>query len=180
MNAKIGRSFIRMERETAAILETLSGWREGQLCFCPTPTSWSALMVLEHLARVESCALAAMRQSVRQGLPAPAMSKVRCPFLIAFMETPLRVQIPRGIPRGVLPAGGKDLAAIQSEWWQTRIAMRSFLSKLSDAELCFGLFWHPVSGTTDALQAIRFLAVHIRHHGFQLNRIRAHGGWANA
>jgi len=180
MNADVARCLARMETETSAILDKLSGWRAAQLRFRIKPEHWSALMVIDHLARVDACAIEQMQETLRLRRPMPMLNRPRCAFLVAIMETRLRVKVPRGIPAGVLPQHEKDLGVLIKEWRAARAALRDFIERLTPGELAYGIFRHPVSGVVDARGAMRFIAAHIRHHGFQIDRIKAHRGWANA
>lgn len=180
MDAEVAQCFARMETETTAILNKLAGWREPQLHFRIKAESWSALMVIDHLVRVESCSIGEMQKNLRHGRQVPMLNRPRCAFLITFMQTRLRVKVPRGIPEGVLPQREKELDVLIAEWREARAALRGFVETLTPDELARGIFRHPVSGILDARRALKFIAAHIRHHGFQIDRIKAHRGWANA
>lgn len=170
MNAAVRRPFEELQRRQEAVLLDLGRWPVARLQFRPSPTSWSALDVLDHAIKVEKGCLQSLRQNLPEGHKVGARERFGAFMVITVMRSPTRVRTPAAVPQ-VLPAGEHDLAAMTREWQIIQKKMTRVLDDLSAPQLRCGLFPHPVSGWMTAPQAMSFLAAHLRHHRYQLNRL---------
>ena len=73
----------------------------------------------------------------------------------------------------VLPDRDVELAAALRRWDDTRRELARLLDDAGPDHLRGGVFRHPVSGWISVEQVVRFFAVHMHHHGFQLARLAA-------
>jgi hypothetical protein len=88
------------------------------------------------------------------------------------MLLPTRLKVP-GPVKAILPARiQRDLPALHHEWTDDRKALAAFLESLSGPDQKQGVFRHPFGGWTTPNGALLFLRSHLRHHRYQLARLR--------
>jgi len=168
-----------LESEKRAVTGDLGRWSVEQLRFRPGSMSWSALDVLDHVARTEAEAVGHLRTYRGQGRRQEFVERLRGSCLIRLMQLPVRVQAPRAMPQ-ILPSEGRSLAEILGEWSRTRLALQKEVRSIAPGEACCAFTQHPFSGWMNLPQTIAFLAAHIRHHRFQIDRIRNCKAWPRA
>ena len=161
----------RLEKQKSAILAEVSSWPEEMRAARPADGEWSALQVLDHLVRTE----AGISGVVMEMLAKPQRIGMKDRIGVAFVElvfrSRCRVKVPKSVERFILPGEGLELGEIGQRWNEARISLRQLMC---DAEGCHGgVFRHPVGGWMDFERVLRFFSVHIVHHGYQLERIRA-------
>lgn len=164
------RTLSDLERQKADVLGDVGGWSPERRTYRPSPSSWSAVEVLDHLVRVEREILIA----ARQGLDAPHRRGIRDRLTVAMLDwlfrSDRRVRAPASVP-AILPSTHADLASVSHEWNQVRGDVREFLTVLPSDRLDCGIFKHPVAGWMSMPQVLRFFWVHTHHHRFQLARL---------
>jgi hypothetical protein len=159
-----------LEEQKMAMLRGVSAWPVELLGTPPGNGRWSALQVLDHVVRVEM----GISAEVVRGLGDPQRIGIRDRAGFIFVEQVLRsrrkVKVPAAVPK-VLPGEGLELQEITVRWDRTRVELAR-LACVADG--CHGgVFKHPVSGWMSFEQVLRFCSVHMAHHEFQLERIRA-------
>jgi hypothetical protein len=65
------------------------------------------------------------------------------------------------------------MAEAIGQWVKNRERLFSLLDSLQPDQLSLGVFRHPVSGWMTMPQALAFLSAHIRHHEYQLDRLKS-------
>jgi hypothetical protein len=163
-----------------SFLDDLASWNPAQLGLCCKPRSWSALQVLDHVVRTEHGILAEMQQNVRRCDRVPFVHRVKSDLLIALMRSPARVRVPFLVAPAILPGYEPDLAELTAAWNNTQTQLGQWVGELGENQTAYAGFQHPVSGWLSVLQSILFLAAHVRHHRYQLGRIRRSAGWPRA
>lgn len=160
-----------LTRQKKGMLRQLSGWSEAQLSFRPNPTQWSALDMLDHLVKVEKAAHAAVFKNLPRGHPITLKDRLGAQAVFAVMRSPIRVKVPAAASV-VLPEQTADLPKIEAHWNNVRQEILELLNSLQPPQFQVGLFRHPVSGWMTITGALTFLSVHLKHHEYQLDRIR--------
>ncbi len=165
-------AFADIEAKKTAMLGRIAAWPAERLTYRPSPGEWSAIQVLDHLVKVETGVLAA----VRRGLEAPHRIGVRdrLGFLLVdvVFRSRRRVKVPMSAKR-VLPDHEADMTDLVQRWDASRLELGELLAHLSPEERRKGVFRHPVSGWMNVPQVLRFFSTHITHHEFQLDRLDA-------
>ena len=172
MTPAIWRWFERLETQKQKVLTDVAGLSAAQLRFRPEPTAWSVPDVLDHLIKVEKALLEAVQDQLPNGTPLKFKDRVGASFIIAVMHSPMRVKVPASASM-VLPESRADSSKIAARWSEVREEMADLLRSLRPEQLSCGLFRHPVSGWMTMAQALAFLSAHLRHHDYQLNRLKS-------
>ena len=180
MGELVVSEFRLLQRQKSAFLNDLATWGPAQLRLCCKPGSWSALQVLDHVIRTERGILAEMQQNVRQCDRVPLVQRVTSDLLILLMRSPARVKVPGLVSRVILPGSEVDLPVLTAAWNESQTQLEQWVDELRGNQTRFAGFRHPVSGWMSVLQAIQFLTAHVRHHRYQLGRIRRNAGWLRA
>ena len=66
MTDRLRHSLSRLERRTRRLLDELCTWTPEQLRFRPSPVSWSALELIEHLMLAERAVSEMMRSNISE------------------------------------------------------------------------------------------------------------------
>ena len=163
MSRPVPTEFELLQRQKNAFLATLDSWPPDQLCIRPAPAIWSALDVLDHLAKTQCEAFARMRENLNQPVRLPFRDRPR---------TSLRVRVPASVAATVLPESSADFVAVRCNWNSSQSQLKEWLSRLEKDPRSLAGFRHPVSGWMSVTQGLRFLAAHVRHHRYQLARLK--------
>jgi len=163
--------FERLEQEKAGLLSGISSWPEKLLRFRPGPAAWSTLDVLDHLVKVEKGFLSQVRSSLPEQHAVSIPGRLRAMMVNAVMRSSLRVKVPAGA-EVVLPDNSADFHTIVAGWDETRRDLGDLVRTLKPDDLRRGAFRHPVSGWMAPPQGMAFLSAHLRHHRYQLDRLK--------
>jgi hypothetical protein len=159
-----------LEEQRAQVLASVASWSAARLGYRPSPNAWSAVEVLDHIARVEREILTV----AQRGLVAPhrrgVIDRVRVELLEWLFRSDRRVRVPMSVPE-VLPARDTDFDTVCRVWELARLDLTRFLAPLSPDQLVPGVFRHPVAGWMNVPQVLRFFWVHTHHHRYQLARL---------
>ncbi|MFM1931872.1 MAG: hypothetical protein RL226_1175 [Bacteroidota bacterium] len=164
--------FARMEEEKDAILESVRALTKEERAFHP-PSGWNALQILEHILISEKGTLGYMKKKTQ--LKAEEMevvddqSREATAQLVAALHSENRWSAPSVLPE---PTGAHSLDALSEEWTLLRDDFRVFLHELPAEYDQRKVFNHPFSGRIGLLDTLDFLAGHIKHHAFQLDRLK--------
>ncbi|HEX3569758.1 MAG TPA: DinB family protein [Acidobacteriaceae bacterium] len=163
----------RLEEQKSAVLAEIGGWPEELRLWRPTDGGWSALEVLDHLVRTEVgiCGAVAGR------LAKPERIRVRDRVGFVFVERVLRsrrrVRVPDSVKEIILPGEGLEWWEMAARWDAARVELDRLVDAVEEAGCRGGVFRHPVGGWMTFEQVLRFFSVHMVHHEYQLERIRA-------
>ncbi|MBB5342994.1 DinB family protein [Tunturibacter empetritectus] len=170
MQPSLLRSFQQLERQKTSLLASLSPWQPAQITFQPTPTSWCAFQVLDHILKVERATIEDIQANLPNGRAIQWKERTSTAAVICVMSLPTRIKVPESATM-VLPDRPASLESLVPQWSALRLAMLPILNSLSEMQLTRGLFHHPIGGWMTPLNALRFLSSHIRHHRYQLTRL---------
>ena len=163
--------FERLERQKRVVLSDLSRWSESAIRYRPEPAAWAALDVVDHLVKVEKASLEGINNQLPNGVPVTLKNRIGGLLVISVMKSPMRIKVPASVSM-VLPQSPTDQAEIARHWDEVRAEMGDLLRSLQPSQLRCGVFQHPVSGWMTMPQAMAFLSAHLRHHGYQLRRLK--------
>lgn len=171
MTPRLQQWFERLERQKRLVLSDLSRWSESAIRYRPEPAAWSAMDVVDHLVKVEKASLEGIHSQLPNEIPLTFKDRIGGLLVISVMKSPMRIKVPASVSM-VLPESTPDQAAIARHWDEVRAEMGDLLRSLKPSQLRCGLFQHPVSGWMTMPQAMAFLSAHLRHHGYQLRRLK--------
>ncbi len=167
----LARSFESLETAKQRLVAELETWGNARLRFQPNLKSWSTLDVVDHLVKVEDAFL----QEVDEALPGSRKVNLRERFgalaVICVMRSPLRIQTPPSAAQ-VLPQGLTTWAETRENWGKVRERLRLLLDQIRPERHQLALFRHPVSGWMTIRRGLGFLDAHLRHHQYQLERLK--------
>ena len=177
MNLSLRSTIRRLELQKAELVRRIEAWPSEWLACKPSPSEWSALEVLDHLRKTELAVLHSCEKNLksREYLVTPT-ERAKTVLLLTMMRLPIKLKVPEPVSF-VLPDGVTCLEAELTLWSAQRLLLNSFLEALPTIDGSVGAIYHPATGWMNLRAALRFLSVHIRHHEFQLQRIKnARGG----
>ena len=188
MTDRLRHSLSRLERRTRRLLDELCTWTPEQLRFRPSPASWSALELIEHLILAERAVSEMMRSNISEERDVRMRDRFRSALVLGLMALPLRLKTspsspsPASLPlrlnvpdtvKQIMPSEMQpDLRSLRDSWSGDRCDLADFLGRLSTADRNLGVFRHPVGGWTTASGAMVFLRLHLWHHWYQFRRLR--------
>jgi hypothetical protein len=113
-----------------------------------------------------------MRRNLQAGNRVTILDHFRSARILGIMFLPTRLKVP-GDVKSILPACvPKELSMLRQEWAADREQLAGFLKSLSGGDQQQGVFRHPFGGWTTANGALLSLRSHLRHHRYQLARLR--------
>jgi len=172
MTDRLRHSLSRLERRTRRLLDELCTWTPEQLRFRPSPASWSALELIEHLILAERAVSEMMRSNISEERDVRMRDRFRSALVLGLMALPLRLNVPDTVKQIMPSEMQPDLRSLRDSWSGDRCDLADFLGRLSTADRNLGVFRHPVGGWTTASGAMVFLRLHLWHHWYQFRRLR--------
>lgn len=173
MNASLQRTIGPLERQKAELVRRIQAWPHDWLAYKPAaPSEWSALEVVDHLRKTELAVLHSCEKNLksRKHVVSPSERGKALVFL-AMMRLPIKVRVPEAVSF-VLPDHVTSLQTVLKSWAAERSLLKAFLGRLTTSTENVGLVFHPAVGWMDIRATMSFLSVHLRHHEYQLRRIR--------
>ena len=170
MLTKLKQQVGALDRQRAALLAQSQTWTEEQLRFRPSPASWSALEVIDHVVKVEGGVLAQVQKSLPQGSRVTLRDRLGSEMIVALFRSRRRVKVPPSAA-AMLPAEVDGLQRVVEPWSTIRLSWSALLETISPEQMRRGVFRHPVGGWMTPAVTLRFLVAHTLHHGFQLERL---------
>lgn len=170
--APYARIFARLDREKRQCLNAVENWSSEWLIDGDGKDGWSMLQVVDHLIRTERAVRQTSQQTLATSCPKITVAEqLRAVGLLLLFRTPIRVRIPPAA-NFVQPGSPTNLEALAQEWRKERALLFDFLASQNVSALRRTAMRHPVVGAMSLCSALRFLIVHIRHHEFQMVRLR--------
>jgi hypothetical protein len=163
--------FETLERQRREVLSGLALWPEDRLVRRTREGTWSALEIVDHLIRVEHASLERMPGVMCEKVPVTFREHVGAFAVRCVMLSPLRIKVP-GNASSTLPVSPGSLPQVDAEWQRVRSELKVFLEGCSPAQLACAAIRHPVSGSLTLGQTLAFLSAHLRHHTYQLGRLK--------
>lgn len=167
--ARLLRLFEHMESERQDLLRTLDALPSEQLAQQPRNGGWSVAQVITHLAIAEEGALAYLhkKREVKKHAPVGLSSAWR----LLVLNTGIRLPLKYKAPPVVADVPATSYAIARSRWDDVRERMRVVYAEVPVALISHDLFKHPVMGRFDLMQSLRFMRLHMRRHGKQIQRV---------
>jgi hypothetical protein len=153
------------------MLEKIGSWPPTRQTFRESPSSWSAIGVLDHLAKVDRGVLGNLRHHLPGSGSVKFRHKLNGLLVLSTLVLPTRVEMPPGAGP-IEPDVNAELRVVNAQWKEVRAEMSQFLESLSPEQFRYGLFRHPLSGYMNVARTMQFLYAHMLHHQYQLARIR--------
>ena len=163
----------RLEEQKTAMLAEVRSWPAELRAARPADGGWSALQVLDHLVRTESGICGVMAWGLRAPRPIGVRDRVGFLFVERVFRSRRRVKMPGSVKEIISPGEELEVGEVEARWDAVRVELRRLAGCVEPANCRGGVFRHPVSGWMSFEQVLRFLSVHMVHHEFQLERIRA-------
>ena len=164
--------FATLEAQSAKLRKQVESLPPDQLTFSPTPASWSALHVLEHLIQVEAAYVCGLEENLVSLNVVTWKDRLGALAVQIAMRLPTRVKTPGSAAAVTLRVSG-DLLSLMARWEAVRSDLRARLNSLTLDQMRAGLFRHPVAGWMTAAQGLSFLSAHLIHHRYQLRRLES-------
>jgi hypothetical protein len=172
MNTPLERMIGQLERQKAELVRWIEAWPSECLAYKATPSEWSALQVFDHLRKTELAVLHSCKQNLRSREHSVSPSgRAKTAMLLAMMRLPIKLKVP-GQVSFVLPDDVTSLQTVLSSWSDERLRLKAFVEALTTADETVGVVFHPAAGWMNLRATVSFLAIHIRHHKYQLQRIK--------
>jgi uncharacterized damage-inducible protein DinB len=173
MHPNIAARFTPLESKRDTFLEQVAALSEAQRQFKPTPETWCALEVAEHLITVEI------------GISKPFLNGVKLEavtirtqaigwLLIAGLGTRTRVKTPS---KSAIPQQIPMLEDVRARWQNHHERMQAHLEPLPATALSSAAMNHPMVKPMTLAQSLAFFTAHTQHHLYQLERIRRSDGF---
>ena len=91
--------------------------------------------------------------------------------LLGMMRLPIKLKVPESVSF-VRPDPVTSLEHILNSWTAGVFDLTKLVADFRIEDCDVGLIFHPVAGWMNIRAALTFVSVHLRHHQFQLRRIK--------
>jgi uncharacterized damage-inducible protein DinB len=179
MNAQLEKSFNNLASAQQEFRQKLAPFTGERARFKPNGTEWSAIQVLQHVIDAEKRTFASVRHRLKSATTADKagiLSHIKFAFMKYVMKTNRRFKMPQGLTQ---PNGEQSLDELKQEWADYRDKWKNYLEGVKEEKLPVVALDHPVFGSFNLIQSLEFVAVHARHHMYQLQRIKEHPDFEN-
>ena len=164
--------FRGLEGRKQKMLDSVEGWPSEWLTYAPGRGGWSMLQVFDHLIRTERLVRETSERNVKQQQNRPSLpERWRAKLILLLFLLPIRVRVPSAASF-VHPESPVSLDYVRWVWSEERQLLYEFLRQQRDETLESTAMRHPVVGAMNLRDALRFIAVHLWHHDFQVFRLR--------
>lgn len=172
MREVIDQHFVTLEAAKAEIYRTVADLPEEALGKKPAPDKWSLLDLIHHLMLVESFALQQFEETQNQKIKKTWLDRIKFGMAKFALDTGQKIAVPVADvdPGNVTPVRWSEL---QEEWTDVRRRFRAIVDGLSDEELTYCYFTHPLAGNFTCEDGLIFLVKHWEHHKPQWNKLLA-------
>jgi hypothetical protein len=172
MTARLQRMIARLERQKAELVRRIEEWPQDWLSYKPVPAEWSALEVLDHLRKTEMAVLRPCEQNLKSSKHSVTpFERDKAVAFLAIMQLPIRLKVPEPVSF-VRPDHSTFLQTVLDSWAAQRFQLNVFEGVLKPSDENVGLVFHPAVGWMAFHASLSFLSAHLRHHEYQLQRIK--------
>ncbi len=165
------KSLQQLERRKAGMLAVVEAWPQDWLDYAPKPQGWSTLQLLTHLVLTERAVRLSCERNLTEQMSPTSAERWRAELLLLAFRFPIRVRIP-GAVAFLEPVAPPPLRELIEEWDLERRSLLDLLRSQGNRCRYWIAMQHPATGALSLETAMRFLAVHIWHHEYQLVRLR--------
>ena len=173
MDQRIKAAIEAMKSQKQAMTDLLSGWTEEELKTV-SYGKWNALQVLEHVITSEVGTLGYLKKKTLA--PAAELPKAgednqtKGESLVKALKSDEKWAAPEVLPD---PKGERSLEKQLGFWSNHREQHFDFIQGLDAEYYNKQVFNHPLAGRIDLYHTMEFQADHIKHHMYQLERLKA-------
>ena len=161
-----------LETDRNELFLWLSRHDKEELAYRPGEDRWNVLEILCHLLLSEEGTLRYIRKKLQyspNGLPDAGMfSHIKTIILEWVLKSPVKIKAPAGLDR--FPEEPL-LEKIDADWSASRLEFKKMVEELSEKQLKWQLFKHPIIGRIGIEDTVKFLSAHYYHHKKQINRL---------
>ena len=131
--------------------------------------SWSIIQVLEHLVLVDQKCFQSIQETAHKRKKSSISSKFNSILLNSVLVLPTRYKAPK--TKHIKPISNLSIRELLIKWSKSKQSWINLLEQFSFDELKLTVFKHPYVGLLTIDQTLLFIAYHIKHHHYQINRI---------
>ena len=161
-----------LETDRNELILWLSQRDKAELTYRPHAYRWNVLEILYHLLLSEAGTLRYIRKKLQyspNGLPDAGMfSHMKTVVLEWMLTTPVKFKAPAGLDK--FPEE-PILEKIDADWSASRLEFKKMIEELSEKQLKWQLFKHPIIGRIDMEDTLKFLSAHYHHHKKQIKKL---------
>ncbi len=176
MNTILINHFEALETTTKKFLAIIKEHSPEQQQFRPSDQAWNMLDVAEHLLNSET----GINSFFKKYPPAESTrsiqfsNRIKAWLIQLFLVLPTKV---RAVARVHPSKEKKVLTELENKWQKQRQILKPILISFPKEKRNISVFKHPLSGPMNMENVVKFMDNHIKHHIFQLNRIRKHSNF---
>ncbi len=171
VNNKLMSSFARLEGQRARMLHELDQWSYERLSLRPKTGAWSALEVVDHLVRTERLVRSTALETLPERIEVSTAERWKLYLLVCMFRLPVRVRVPTAVHM-ILPGALRPLRDLKVEWGVERQRLQELLRSPLAATADRAAIRHPAVGWINLHGALLFVSVHLKHHTFQMQRLK--------
>ncbi|MEO0723682.1 MAG: DinB family protein [Bacteroidota bacterium] len=173
MRAALQQQLQELDGQLDTLFEDLSQYSHEQLNQQPTPDSWCATQVLNHLLLSEkySRQYCQKKLSFEPDLDKAGMADSFRTFLVSFyFKLPMKVEAPKNINTDALPRESQ-LDDLKQQYREQREELAGFLLNVDQQYLDKAVYKHPFAGRLSISGMLHFFDAHFAHHRKQIYRV---------
>ncbi len=161
-----------LERKRAELWKLVDASSKAILEKSPAPSKWNTLQILHHVQKSEEATLQYIVKKLSyspEGLPAATyLSHLKVLLLRFVLWSPIKFKAPKGLDQ--VPAN-PDIEGLKQSWQLNFDEFSALIERLSEKELRYQLFKHPIIGRVDMKDTLKFMISHFDHHERQIKRL---------
>lgn len=166
------RTIDGLARQKAELVRRIQSWPQEWLAHKPAPAEWSAIEVLDHLRKTELAVMHSCEKNLKSGKhPVTPSEHAKAVVLLAMMRLPIKFKVPEPVSF-VRPDCVISLQTVLDSWSDQQLLLKTSWEALTTSNDHVGAVFHPAVGWMNLRSAMSFLSVHLRHHEYQLQRIK--------
>lgn len=173
MDAEVQRcyeAFTAMETQRTELLGRLAKWTPQRIAYRPTPDSWCAIEVLDHIVRAESGTIADLKSGLQHPHPIGPGERPGIALLDRALRSDKKFPIPAGSEK-IFPDASTTFPDVLQRWDKARKELDEMLRRLTPAVACCAVFHHPFAGWMTFAEVLHHFHAHLYHHTHQLARL---------
>lgn len=183
MLPKLQQKFNELKYERNIFWQIIAAATPEQQLYKPESKSWCMREVAQHVLASETGVLKFI--SLKPSLPSTFLGNIKntlnTTLLLVFLKSPIKFKLPekKGLAAAILPLEIMPYNELLDKWLAVIVDWEQYLNTVKPEQLSNIVFKHPVSGKMNLYQTLNFLIAHVKHHIFQLNRIKNNKAFLN-
>lgn len=173
MNSQLSRHFKTLTQSTDALIKEVSSLSSATYYISPGEGKWSISQILTHLLTSERLSLNYMKKKSQAPVNELGNTGLKENIWFSMFSLsqllPIRYKAPKALVENTpspLPFG-----ELVRQWNAFRLELNEFLDSLGPEKVRKKIYRHPVAGRLNAIHAVRFMDLHIKHHYPQVKAI---------